>query len=221
VASPHSLHLDTLVNRAGRDRRGTEDRRELRQRLARLCGLRARDVLARQNAGWEWLQSPSHAANDAQWTEWIEVGGDGVIHLAYGERVAGPGNRYSIHYARWMGRGRSFAPQEVSRPHTHRFGSMSFPGSRLGAPHSVYLVWELYPLRGNRPRGLGFTHSDDGGRSFHPLSVVPGSLSSEGVNGSLQRLLMEKIAANAAGRLRNGSFGRISLVGHPASFSVE
>jgi hypothetical protein len=67
---------------------------------------------------------------------------------------------------------------------------------------NLYVVWELFPRRGDHPRGLGFAHSSDGGRTFASPLVVPGSVDpSLGVNGGQQGLLMRKLAVNGAGAI--------------------
>ena len=64
------------------------------------------------------------------------------------------------------------------------------------------MLWELFPSREDRPRGLGFTYSRDGGRTFELPSVVPGSADPAlGHNGSRQGLLMRKLAVNAEGAI--------------------
>ena len=83
---------------------------------------------------------------------------------------------------------------------------------------NIYVIWETYTAFRSFPRGLGFTTSDDGGRSFAPPSVVPGSAdAARGVNGSRQGLLMKKLAVNGTGALAvvNSTFRRneISRIG--------
>jgi hypothetical protein len=63
----------------------------------------------------------------------------------------------------------------------------------------------------HRPRALGFARSNDGGLSFAPPSVVPGTADPAlGFNGSLQGLLMDKLAVNEAGAVAvvNSTFKR-------------
>ena len=67
----------------------------------------------------------------------------------------------------------------------------SFNSSALGA---------LFPGPANRPKGLGFTYSSDAGQTFARPSIIPGSFDPEhSFNGSLQGLLMQKLAANNRG----------------------
>ena len=73
------------------------------------------------------------------------------------------------------------------------------------------MLWELFPGREDRPQGLGFTYSSDGGRTFASPSVVPGSADPAlGFSGGQQGLLMEKLAVNEAGSIAvvNSTFKR-------------
>lgn len=132
----------------------------------------------------------------------IAVGGDGIIHVAYAESPAGPLGRYHIRYARSAYGGRTFeAPREISGP-GQGFESASFPALSVDGRGNLYVIWELFPERRGRPRGLGFTFSGDGGRTFSSPSIVPGTGDPRlGFNGSLQGLLMRKLAVNEAGAI--------------------
>ena len=67
---------------------------------------------------------------------------------------------------------------------------------------NLYVLWELFPDRHGRSRGLGFTVSRDAGRTFASPSMIPGSADPAlGHNGSRQGLLMRKLAVNAAGAI--------------------
>lgn len=79
---------------------------------------------------------------------------------------------------------------------------MSFPDLSLDGEDNLYVLWELFPSLGSYPRGLGFTYSADGGRTFAPPSAVPGTLDPAlGFNGSQQGLLMSKLAVNDTGAI--------------------
>jgi hypothetical protein len=79
---------------------------------------------------------------------------------------------------------------------------MSFPALALDAEDNLYVLWELFTQLGGQPRGLGFTYSTDRGRSFAPATVVPGTRGPGlGINGSLQGLLMRKLAVNPGGAI--------------------
>ncbi len=102
-------------------------------------------------------------------------------------------------------------PREISSPQTEQFESVSFPALSLDGEDNIYVVWELFPRRENYPRGLGFTYSSDGGRTFASPSVIPGSVDPAlGVNGSQQGLLMRKLVVNRAGAVAvvNSTFKR-------------
>ena len=116
----------------------------------------------------------------------------------------------------------SFKCLTCDQPHTVRIGvgnedyqSHRFPCQGCGEDN-IYVIWELFPSRGYYPRGLGFTYSHDGGRTFASPSVVPGSVDPAlGVNGSQQGLLMRKLAVNGAGAVAvvNSTF-RLSQTSH-------
>lgn len=133
----------------------------------------------------------------------IAVDSEGTVHLVFAESPAGPFRRYHVLYSRWDGGEDGFEePRRLSPPETGGSGGASFPALAPGAGGSVFVLWERHPVPGARPRGLGFTHSSDGGRSFTAPSVVPGSADPElGANGSQQGLLMQKLAADRSGAL--------------------
>ncbi len=133
----------------------------------------------------------------------IAVDGQGTIHLVYGESPAGPFERYHIRYTRSNDGGRTFeVPREISTPQLEQFESASFPALSLDDEDNLYVIWELFPSRRTYPRGLGFVYSNDRGSTFASPSVIPGSMDPTlGVNGSLQGLLMRKLAVNGAGAL--------------------
>ena len=122
----------------------------------------------------------------------------GILHLVYAESPTGPFERYHIRYTRSNDGARTFEkPREISSPQPKPFESASFPALSLDGAGNLYIIWELFPSRGDYPRGLGLTSSRDGGRTFAPPSVIPGSADpSFGVNGSQQGLLMRKLAVN-------------------------
>jgi hypothetical protein len=142
----------------------------------------------------------------------LVVDGKGTLHLVYAESPTGPLERYHIHYTRSNNGGRSFeALQEIASPHTEQFPSAHFPALSVDGQDNLYVIWELFRGRRGYSQGLGFTVSGDGGRTFAPPSVVPGSLDPAlGFNGSHQGLLMRKLAVNGAGALAvvNSTFKR-------------
>jgi len=142
----------------------------------------------------------------------IVVDGKGTVHLVYAESPAGPFDRYRIRYTRSADGGRTFeAPREISSPQTEQVESVNFPALSVDGRDTLYVLWELFPSRGNYPQGLGFTFSRDAGRTFAPPTVVPGSVDRAlGGNGSQQGLLMRKLAVNGAGAIAvvNSTFAR-------------
>jgi hypothetical protein len=150
----------------------------------------------------------------------IVVDQRGAVHVVYAESPGGPLGSYHIRYARSTDGGSTFeAPREISGS-GQRVESASFPALSVDGRGSVYVVWELLPDRQGRSRGLGLAVSGDGGRTFSSPSVVPATLDPRlGFNGSLQGLLMRKLAVNEGGAIAvvNSSFrpngaSRIRLV---------
>jgi hypothetical protein len=139
----------------------------------------------------------------------IAVDGNRTLHLVFAESPAGPLQRYHIYYSRSNDGGRSFEPpREISGPRI-ALASAHFPALGVDGRGHVYVIWEMLARRLPHPRGLGFTFSGDGGQTFAPPAVIPGSIpAGEGVNGSLQGLLMRKLAVDRSGALAivNSSF---------------
>ena len=133
----------------------------------------------------------------------LAVDGKGTLHLVHAESPTGPFDRYHVRYAHSTDGADTFEdPREISSPQAERFESVSFPAMSLVGDDDVYIIWELFPRRRGYSRGLGFTSSRDGGKTFAPPLFVPGSMDPElGVNGSQQGLLMRKLATNASGAL--------------------
>jgi hypothetical protein len=133
----------------------------------------------------------------------LAVDEGGTVHLVYAESPAGPMRRYHIRYARSSDGARSFEESRViSAQHSDEFASVNFPALRVGGARSLYALWDLFPDHRERPRGLGFTYSADGGRAFSSPLVIPGTAEQGlGFNGSLQGLLMNKLAVNERGAI--------------------
>ena len=148
----------------------------------------------------------------------VAVDGEGTVHLVYAEADGGPGGRYQIRYTRRSSGADEFeAPRVISRPDRNGVDSVGFPSLSVDGAGNLYVLWERFPTRRGRPRGLGFAHSADGGRTFGWHAVVPGTADSAlGVNGSLQGLLMRKLAVAEDGAIAvvNSSFreDEVSLV---------
>jgi hypothetical protein len=129
----------------------------------------------------------------------IAVDGTGTVHLVYAERPAGAGAPSRLRYARSSDGAVFTDPREIVRPPV---GAAGFPALSVDGADRLYVVWEVFPGRGGRSRGLGFTHSGDGGRTFAAPGLVPGTGDpADGVNGSQQGLLMRKLAVNDAGAI--------------------
>jgi hypothetical protein len=100
---------------------------------------------------------------------------------------------------------------EISSPQIEPFESASFPTLELDGECDPYVLWELSASWEHRPQGLGFARSNNGGQTFEPASVVPGTADSTlGFNGSLQGLLMDKLAVSESGAIAvvNSTFNR-------------
>lgn len=140
---------------------------------------------------------PSRGHSDAPK---IVVGEDGAVHLVHAESPTGMFGRYHVRYGRLAPDGSvSEASRRVAGTPAGNVRSAHFP-ALAARGDSVYVIWERFPAGERRPRGLGFTLSRDGGRTFAPPSVVPGTDDRAlGSNGGLQGLLMQKIAVNDAG----------------------
>ena len=123
----------------------------------------------------------------------IAVDGRGVLHLAYNE-----GRR--VHYTRSSDGGARFAP-----PRDISGGNAGFPSLSLDGRGKLYVLWERF-AEPYRARGLELAVSADRGSTFSK-TAVPESAGA-GHNGSLQGLLMRKLAASADGALAivNSSF---------------
>lgn len=133
----------------------------------------------------------------------IAVDGKGTVHMVYAESPTGPFQRYHVQYTRLNEKRHTFEePREISGPLADQFDSMSFPALSLDDEDNIYVIWDLFHRRGHYPRGLGFTYSRDGGRTFLSPSIIPGSADRTlGVNGSLQGFLMKKLAVNGTGAI--------------------
>lgn len=141
---------------------------------------------------------------------------DDIMHLVYAESPEGLWRQAHIRYTR-ASPGESFRPaQDISTVHAERFDSVGFPSLAVSGDN-VYVLWELFPRLGYRGQGLGMTYSTDGGERFMPPEIVPHSgEGGPGFNGSLQGLLMRKLAVHETGDIAvvNSTFrpGEASLV---------
>lgn len=126
---------------------------------------------------------------------------DGTLHLVYAQSSGGPFASYRIRYTRSVDGAHTFdAPRDISTPLPASIESAGFPSLGLDAAGRLYVIHELFPDSGKRPRGLGMVISSDGGKNFTSPTVVPDSSDrAGGTNGSHQGLLMSKLAVNGAG----------------------
>lgn len=133
----------------------------------------------------------------------LAVDSEGTVHLTYAESPEGQFKRYHIRYSRSNDGGKSFeSPRDISDPESEVFYSVNFPSLSVSRDDHVCVLFELFPERGQRSRGLGLTYSNNGGRTFSSPVMVPGSADmKDGINGSLQGLLMRKLAVNDAGAI--------------------
>ncbi|MFC3285052.1 sialidase family protein [Litchfieldella rifensis] len=129
----------------------------------------------------------------------LAVDDDGIVHLVYAESPEGMWRQAHIRYTQARP-GEGFqSTQDISTAHAERFDSVGFPSLAVSS-NNVYVLWELFPRLGHRSRGLGMTRSTDGGEHFAAPVIVPHSgVSASGFNGSLQGMLMRKLAVNDAG----------------------
>ena len=141
---------------------------------------------------------PSDAHADAPK---LAVDSEGAVHLAYAQGSGGPFGRHEIQYARLdEGGSPTTEPQRFSAGPASSSGGAGFPSLGLDARGHVLVLWERYPREDARPLGLGFALSTDQGRSFSTPGIVPGTADPAlGFNGSLQGLLMQKVAVSPAG----------------------
>jgi hypothetical protein len=140
----------------------------------------------------------------------IAVDHAGTVHLVYAESLTGPLEHYHIAYLRMRNGEERFAPPvTISRSPSERVESVSFPALALAGKDDLFVLWEIFPGPAawewfpgpsNRPQGLGYTYSSNGGQTFAEPAIIPGSLEpDQSFNGSLQGLLMQKLAANSRG----------------------
>src|SRR3569832_1394055 len=127
----------------------------------------------------------------------------GVLHLAYAESAGGPFDRYRVRYTRSADGARTFAPpRTVSSPLPQSARSAAYPMLGIDQKNNVYVAWELFPDLWLFSRGLALAVLRDGGNSFAPPLAVPDSADpAGGINGSVQGLLMNKLAVNRNGRI--------------------
>jgi hypothetical protein len=140
----------------------------------------------------------------------IAIDRKGTLHLVHAESAAGPFDRYHVAYTRSKDQGRTFeAARNLSAHQPRDTASAAFPALGVDGTNRLFVLSELYDDHRQRPRGLALTTSGDGGNSFSSPAMVPDSRDpSGGVNGSLQGLLVRKLAVGDNGSIAmvNSSF---------------
>jgi hypothetical protein len=165
--------------------------------------------LARSGDGGRSFSAPERPARTRGHSDApkVAVDGEGVLHLAFGDRPGGPARTSRILYTRSVDGGGTFEePREVSDPER---GGAGFPHLAAGPDGHVHLLWENLPRPDRWPQGLFLRSSLDGGETFSDPHLVPGTAGPElGFSGGLQGLLMRKLAADGSGRIAvvNGTF---------------
>lgn len=133
----------------------------------------------------------------------VAVHYDGTVHLAWMESPEGRFRDYEIRYTRREPQFTDFPdPATISAPLPEGFDSAGFPHLELDGDGNPYVLFELFRSQSRRGDGLALAWSGDGGESFTEPRVIPrGSDDPPGVNGSLQGLLMDKLAISPEGDL--------------------
>lgn len=174
---------------------------------------RSADIrIAVSNDGGQTFAKPMIVAVTSGYSDAPKLAVDrkGTVHLVHGETMKGPFGQSHIRYTRSHDGARTFEPgRKISSPHPKRFLSQAFPSLSLDGQNNVYVLWEVFPVRQERARGLAIAFSLNGGQDFSAPMLVPNSDDPDGGwNGSQQGQLMRKLAVNCAGDIAvvNSSF---------------
>jgi hypothetical protein len=124
----------------------------------------------------------------------LAVDRQGTLHLVYGESERGLFAGRHVRYARSTDGARSF-----ERPRNISGADAGFPALGIDGKGNVYVLWERFAGETIRPRGLAIAFSQDAGRSFRAMQVPESA--GAGWNGSLQGMLMRKLAVSGDGAL--------------------
>lgn len=152
---------------------------------------RAADIRVSRDFGAPVIVGKSKAYSDAPK---LAVDARGTVHLVYSDEGR-------ILYSRSKDSARSFEqPRDISGR------GAGFPALEVDPNGNVYVVWERFTEHAFLARGLGMAVSTDGGATFK-AGAVPGA-AGDGWNGSLQGLLMRKLALGPDGvfAIVNSSF---------------
>lgn len=133
----------------------------------------------------------------------LAVHADGSVHLAWMASPEGVLRDYEISYTRRASESTNFPdPATISAPLPEGFDSAGFPQLELDGDGNPYALFDLFRNRSRRGTGLALTWSDDGGKTFTEPRIIPrGSDDPSAVNGSLQGLLMDKLAISPEGNV--------------------
>lgn len=127
----------------------------------------------------------------------IAVDPAGTLHLVFAE--APDGRNFHVRYTRLRAGSAEFEP-----PRRISSGEMgeSSPTLSIDAKGRIYVLWERYEGKVDRPRLLAFTYSRDGGEHFAVPATVPRIAGADlGTNGSQQGKLGDKLAVDADGKI--------------------
>lgn len=146
---------------------------------------------------------------------------DGTLHLAWMESREGPLRAYRVLHARSMSNQTGFEQaQAISEPLPEGFADARFPHLALDGAGNPYVLIELFRSSARRGQGLALVRSGDGGKTFSAPALVPrGDDAGDGVNGSRQGLLMDKLAVSPEGEVfvvnsvfQKGEFSQVWLL---------
>ena len=123
----------------------------------------------------------------------------GNLHLVFAESPGGRDGPYRIRYARQdIGRDAFSEPKTIATG----AGGAHFPDLAVDGSGLLHVVWKVFREPARPSHGIGFTLSNDGGRTFAAPGIVPESADPAlGFSGSLQGGLMARLAVNHAGAL--------------------
>jgi hypothetical protein len=150
------------------------------------------------------FEKPATAARTKGYSDAPKLAADkaGTLHLVFAQSSGGPFDPQEVWYTRTAGTTLEFEkPRGISNPPPGSTSSSGFPSVTIDDAGRLYVAWELFETSQRRPRGLGFAVSSDAGQSFSRPGEVPGITDASGWNGSLQGLLMKKLAVNGFGRV--------------------
>jgi hypothetical protein len=134
----------------------------------------------------------------------LAVDSAGAVHLVYAQGQRGPFGPNHIRYGRLDAAGDPVIDaKRISGPARELRGGAGFPYLALDGRDTVVVLWEHYPDFASRPYGLGIAVSRNRGQDFSAPALVPSTTKPGlGFNGSLQGMLMQKLAVNDRGLIR-------------------